>query len=227
MWAVLPAAGVGVRFGADIPKQYLRLAGRTVVEWALRPLLARADVRGLVVALSASDQWWAGLGLDDERIMTTPGGDHRAGSVRNALRSIERVARPDDWVLVHDAVRPCLTDGDLDRLVTAVIEDGAGGILAAPVQDTVKRSENEHVDRTLDRKGLWRALTPQMFRHGALLAALESGRALDADMTDESAAMERVGVKARLVEGRADNIKVTRPEDLPLAEFVIRNAGIE
>jgi 2-C-methyl-D-erythritol 4-phosphate cytidylyltransferase len=226
MWAVLPAAGVGVRFGAEIPKQYLRLAGRTVVEWALRPLLARADIRGVVVALSPSDQWWAELGLDDERIRTAPGGDHRAGSVRNALRSIERVARADDWVLVHDAVRPCLTDGDLDRLVTAVIEDGAGGILASLLQDTVKRSKNEHVDRTLDRKGLWRALTPQMFRYGALLAALESGKALDADMTDESAAMERVGVMARLVEGRADNIKVTRPEDLPLAEFVINNSGI-
>lgn len=226
IWAVLPAAGVGVRFGAEIPKQYLRLAGRTVIEWALRPLLARADIRGVVVALSASDDWWAGLELDDERIRTTTGGVHRAGSVRNALRSIEQIARPEDWVLVHDAVRPCLTDGDLDRLVGAVIEDGAGGILAAPVQDTVKQSENEHVDRTLDRRGLWRALTPQMFRHGALLAALESARTLDADMTDESAAMERVGVKARLVTGRADNIKVTRPEDLPLAEFVIGNAGI-
>lgn len=226
MWAVLPAAGVGVRFGAEIPKQYLPLAGRTVIEWAIRPLLARADIRGVVVALSASDRWWAGLGIDDERIRTAPGGDHRAGSVRNALRSIERVARADDWVLVHDAVRPCLTDADLERLVAAVIEDGAGGILAAPVQDTVKRAENGHVDRTLDRKGLWRALTPQMFRHGALLAALESGRALDAVMTDESAAMERVGIKARLVAGRADNIKVTRPEDLPLAEFVIGNAGI-
>lgn len=226
IWAVLPAAGVGSRFGADIPKQYLRLAGRTVIEWALRPFLARSDIRRIVIALSASDERWAALGIDDGRISTTIGADHRAGSVRNALRSIDEVAGPDDWVLVHDAVRPCLTDADLDALIDSVLEDGTGGILAAPVQDTIKQSSGDRVARTLDRDGLWRALTPQMFRYGDLLSALESGQASDLATTDESAAMEGIGIRARLVAGRTDNIKITRPEDLPLAEFIIQDAGI-
>jgi 2-C-methyl-D-erythritol 4-phosphate cytidylyltransferase len=227
VWAVVPAAGVGSRFGGELPKQYLPLAGRTVIEWALRPLIARDDIQGVIVALSPSDRHWARLGLADGRIVITDGGDTRAESVRHALESIGERAGHDDWVLVHDAVRPCLTDADLDALIRAVAADGRGGILAAPVQDTIKQSADCRVERTLERECLWRALTPQMFRYGELLPALGScGIAIEA-ITDESVAMERAGVRALLVRGRADNIKITRPEDLPLAGFLLENAGID
>jgi 2-C-methyl-D-erythritol 4-phosphate cytidylyltransferase len=227
IWAVVPAAGIGSRFGGELPKQYLPLAGRTVIEWALRPLIARSDIKGVIVALSHSDRHWGRLGIADARIVTTAGGDTRAESVRHALEAIGERAMPDDWVLVHDAVRPCLTDADLDGLIRAVVEDGLGGILAAPVQDTIKQSADGRVERTLERDSLWRALTPQMFRYGALLSALDSCPAAGEAVTDESAAMERAGIRARLVPGRGDNIKITRPEDLPLAGFVLENAGID
>ncbi len=225
-WVVIPAAGAGVRFGSNTPKQYLPLAGRTVIEWALRPFLARPDFPCIVVVLSPGDDRWEAVRPRTHRVLSVPGGAERARSVLNGLEALEERARSDDWVLVHDAARPCLTDADLERLLGAVGEDDPGGLLAAPVQDTLKQAEDGRVLGTLDRGAIWRALTPQMFRIGALTDALRSALAAGQPVTDECSAMERAGVQAKLVLGRADNIKLTRPEDLCLAAFILDRAGV-
>jgi 2-C-methyl-D-erythritol 4-phosphate cytidylyltransferase len=225
LWAVIPAAGAGERFGGDVPKQYLPLLGRTVLEWAIRPFQARADVAGIIVAISAADDHWPGICLSSDRIQAVQGGPQRAHSVLAGLNALSGKADARDWVLVHDAARPCLTDEDLDRLVDAAAES-CGGLLAAPVQDTLKAADNGAVARTVDREGLWRALTPQMFRMEELASALQRAETAGFLATDEAAAMERMGHRPRIVPGRADNIKITRPEDLALAEFIISQSGI-
>ena len=225
LWAVIPAAGAGERFGGDVPKQYLPLLGRTVLEWAIRPFQARADVAVIIVAISAADDHWPGICLSSDRIQAVQGGPQRAHSVLAGLKALSGKADARDWVLVHDAARPCLTDEDLDRLVDAAAES-CGGLLAAPVQDTLKAADNGAVARTVDREGLWRALTPQMFRMEELASALQRAETAGFLATDEAAAMERMGHRPRIVPGRADNIKITRPEDLALAEFIISQSGI-
>lgn len=225
-WVVIPAAGSGVRFGGDRPKQYLPLAGRTVIEWAIRPFLARRDIDGIAVVLSPSDTHWQALDRLQDPVFTVKGGAERARSVLNGLLAVRERADPADWVLVHDAARPCLTDEDLDRLLAAVGPKDAGGLLAVPAEDTLKRAEGGLVESTVDRRAIWRALTPQMFRLGALIQALQAALASGATVTDESSAMEQAGARPRLVPGRGDNIKVTRPEDLPLAEFILAQAGL-
>ncbi len=227
LWAVIPAAGAGARFGGDTPKQYLPLAGRTVIEWSLRPFLARDDVAGIVVVVSAADDRWERLRPPVGRIVKACGGAERVNSVLNGLEALEGRAGPADWVLVHDAARPCLTDDDLAALLDAVDGEGPGGLLAAPVQDTLKRADEDgRVVATLDRRAVWRALTPQMFRYGELTLALRSALAAGVGVTDESSAMERTGVRPKLVAGRSDNIKITRPEDIALAAFILNRAGV-
>ncbi len=219
-WAVVPAAGSGQRMGTAVPKQYLPLAGRSVLAWTLDTLLSHPRIAGVVLAVGHDDPRWRecvpeGAGA---RVVHCDGGVERGDSVQAALALLARDCPDQEWVLVHDAVRPCVHPNDLERLVTTLETDPVGGLLAAPCTDTIKQADAEsRVGATLDRRTLWRALTPQMFPTAPLRLALEEGLALGATITDEASAMERAGYPVRMVEGRADNIKVTRPEDLSLA----------
>lgn len=224
---VIPAAGIGRRMGADRPKQYLPLAGRTVIEQTITAFDGHPAIDGIVVAVAAGDRWWPRLALRPRTpLFIAPGGEERVHSVLNALDHGEVGYRADDWVLVHDAARPCLDRADLDRLLTAVADDEVGGLLALPVRDTMKRDDGRgRVARTEERTGLWHALTPQVFRHGVLRRALREALAAGAAVTDDSSAIELAGLRPLLVEGAATNIKITRPADLPLAEQYLAGRG--
>ena len=216
-WVVIPAAGVGSRMQADRPKQYLKLGQRSLIEHTLDCFLDQPGLLGLVVCLSPEDGWWSQLPCAaDPRITRTDGGRERADSVLNGLhRLAELGAAADDWVLVHDAARPNLAESDLLKLLAQLQDDPVGGLLAVPVRDTLKLADADgRVSSTPDRSLYWQAYTPQMFRLGALCSALGDALAAGAVITDESSAMEWAGHRPRLVEGRADNIKITRPEDL-------------
>ncbi|RMP63174.1 hypothetical protein ALQ18_01674 [Pseudomonas marginalis pv. marginalis] len=216
-WAVIPAAGVGARMAADRPKQYLQLGGRTILEHSLGCFLDHPSLKGLVVSLATDDPYWPTLACaTDPRIQRADGGSERSGSVLNALLQLNALgASDDDWVLVHDAARPNLSRDDLDTLLAELAHDPVGGLLAVPARDTLKRADKHgRVVETVDRSLVWQAYTPQMFRLGALHRALADSLVADAVITDEASAMEWSGQAPRLVEGRADNIKVTRPEDL-------------
>jgi len=208
------------------PKQYLPLAGRTVLEWSLAPFLARPEFHSIVVALSPDDARWPSLPLaQDRRILAVTGGADRVDSVRAGLMAIAEHAHAQDWVLVHDAARPCLTSGDLNQLLVTLAGDSVGGLLAAPVPDTLKRAGADgRVDVTVSRSQLWRALTPQMFRYGVLRQALEQSES-GAQITDEASAVEALGLKPLLVAGRSDNLKITVAEDLPTAERQLADLG--
>jgi 2-C-methyl-D-erythritol 4-phosphate cytidylyltransferase/2-C-methyl-D-erythritol 2,4-cyclodiphosphate synthase len=290
---VVPAAGRGARFDSaqvNGPKQYAPLVGATVLEWSLHSLLLEPRVEGIVVALAADDSRWPRIAaaMDGTKLRTTLGAATRQESVLNGLRALAERAAPDDWVLVHDAARPCLTARDLAALIDtvqgahaapgrgAVHDTGAvhdygsvndagsvhnagagdagavhdsgsvndagsvhnagvanagavraaaevqGALLAAPVVDTVKREQAGLAADTVDREGLWRALTPQVFRYAALKDALAEAVSLGLAVTDEAQAMERVGIRAALVRGSPFNIKVTRPEDLSMAETILK-----
>jgi len=222
-WALVPAAGVGKRMGSVVPKQYLALAGRPVIAHTLAPLLLHPRIDGVVVVIGAADAWWPTVELHTAKALrVVMGGAQRCHSVRNGLAALCEYATPDDWVLVHDAVRPCLARADLDRLLTELADDAVGGLLATPVRDTLKQADlTGRSSATVDRARLWHALTPQMFRLGLLQEALAAALARGLLVTDEAAAMEAAGFAPRLIEGRADNLKITRPEDLTLAEFYL------
>lgn len=228
-WALVPAAGAGKRLGASIPKQYLTLLGRPVIAHTLGTLLEHPRIAGAVVAVDAADHWWPSIAAElatAKPVLTATGGAERCHSVLNGLEVLREQALPQDWVLVHDAARPCLREADVDRLLDELSDDPIGGLLAAPVRDTLKRADAAgRSETTVDRSRLWHALTPQMFRlenlHAALCAALARGLLV----TDEAAAMEAAGFSPRLVEGRADNLKITHPEDLALAEFFLSRAA--
>lgn len=224
-WIVVPAAGASRRVGGAVPKQYLSLHGRTVLEHSLRALLAHPAVTGGVVVLAEGDAGWSGVGAAlRERLATARGGAERCDSVLSGLRALD--AQPDDWVLVHDAARPCLALADLSRLIEACRGDAVGGLLAVPVSDTLKRAGGDRrVRATVAREGLWRAQTPQMFRHGLLRGALEQALAAGEKPGDEATAVERAGHAPLLVEGSPFNIKITRPADLDFAEAVLAGRG--
>lgn len=211
--AIVPAAGIGSRMGANCPKQYLLLGGKTILEHTLIGLLTHPAITQVIVALAPHDHWFETLPVAaDPRILRVEGGAERAFSVLNALKVAQG-----EWVLVHDAARPCLTHGDLDALIGAAVTCG-GAILGSRVRDTMKRTDTDgNIIATVEREQLWHALTPQMFPTHLLTRALEEGLMLGATITDEASAMERAGFRVQMVEGRADNIKVTRPEDLSLA----------
>ncbi|WP_166359969.1 2-C-methyl-D-erythritol 4-phosphate cytidylyltransferase [Pseudomonas akapageensis] len=216
-WAVVPAAGIGARMAADRPKQYLQLGSRTILEHSLDCFLDHPNLKGLVVSLAADDPYWPTLrSASDSRIQRAAGGQERADSVLNALLLLHaQGAGDDDWVLVHDAARPNLARSDLDKLLAELADDPVGGLLAVPARDTLKRADaNGRVSATVDRSTIWQAYTPQMFRLGALHRALADSLVADVAITDEASAMEWAGQAPRLIEGRSDNIKVTRPEDL-------------
>jgi len=224
-WVVVPAAGSARRMGATVPKQYLALAGRTVIEWSLAPFLAHARTTAVVVVLAEQDRRWPQTSVAGAaKIATTVGGAERMDSVLAGLRALQDRAAPDDWVLVHDAARPCLSAIDLDRLLNEVDDDAVGGLLAVPVVDTLKRADDGgRVSQTVPREKLWRALTPQMFRHAVLRRAIENAQARGVAVTDEAQAVEALGLQPRLVAGDADNIKITLPEDLPRAERILNS----
>ncbi|MHA6494336.1 2-C-methyl-D-erythritol 4-phosphate cytidylyltransferase [Pseudomonas borbori] len=216
-WALIPAAGVGSRMEADRPKQYLELAGKTILEHTLGCFLDHPQLRGVVVSLAADDPYWPKLSCArDARIARADGGLERADSVLNGLlRLSELGAHEVDWVLVHDAARPNLQRADLDRLLSELADDPVGGLLAVPARDTLKRAGPDgRVSATVDRALIWQAYTPQMFRLGRLRDALGAACGAGIAVTDEASALEWAGLAPRLIEGRADNLKITRPEDL-------------
>lgn len=223
-WAIVPAAGSGQRMGAEKPKQYLSLLGRTVLEHTLERLAGHPAIQGIVVALADNDPHWGDLKFRFQTpLMTTAGGKERCHSVFNALTLLSSKADAQDWVLVHDAARPCLREADLNNLIDTVTTQNQGGLLAVPVRDTMKQADDEQrVDTTVDRSGLWHAQTPQMFRLQELQDALQQTIDAHALVTDESSAMEWAGYHPLLVKGHADNIKITQPEDLMLAEFYLK-----
>ena len=221
-FAIVPAAGSGSRFGSEKPKQYLSLLGRPLLHHTLAALVACPEIDRVWVVLSPEDgEWdrydWSELGPKLETLRC--GGATRADSVGNGLRAAAMVAADDDWILVHDAVRPCLSREMLATLLGELADDKVGGILAVPVADTLKRADGEQrVAATEARDGLWQAQTPQMFRYGILKEALEKCRAV----TDESGAIEALGLRPRLVRADATNLKVTYPADLVLAALILR-----
>jgi 2-C-methyl-D-erythritol 4-phosphate cytidylyltransferase / 2-C-methyl-D-erythritol 2,4-cyclodiphosphate synthase len=225
LWAIVPAAGSGQRFASaahHLPKQYAPLEGRSVIEWALHALLAEPRVHGIVVVLAPADAHWPAISakLNSPKLLTALGGTQRQDSVMNGLDFLMAQAKPDDWVLVHDAARPCLSSADLSALIDAL--DGVqGAVLAAPIVDTVKREQQSGIE-TVDRAGLWRALTPQVFAFAPLRDALRSAASDGVAVTDEAQALERSGVRATLVRGSPFNIKVTRIEDLTLAAGILK-----
>ena len=223
-WAVIPAAGSGARMGGPVPKQYLSLAGRTVLEHVLNLLLAEPELAGVTVAVAADDPYWQRYlpRQPAKPVRIATGGETRAHSVLNALMSLRDELKDDDWVLVHDAARPCLHPRDLSLLIQQLDQDSVGGVLAVPVADTLKQVDDERrVTATTERGALWRAFTPQMFRYRLLREALEAALRGGKTPTDESAAMELAGHAVRVVEGRGDNIKITRPDDVALAEAIL------
>jgi 2-C-methyl-D-erythritol 4-phosphate cytidylyltransferase len=223
IWAVIPAAGRGTRFGGEVPKQYLEAAGKPLIAHALDALLAHPGVAGAVVALAADDPRWPGwTRRQGKPVLCCVGGAERAGSVLAALRALPADVGGDALVLVHDAARPNLQSVDLDRLIAAAIAEPDGAILAAPVRDTLKRADGvARIVATEPREHLWRALTPQAFRRDALTEALACAHDHGIVVTDEAMAMERAGARPRLVEGREDNLKVTTPADLALVDFLL------
>jgi 2-C-methyl-D-erythritol 4-phosphate cytidylyltransferase len=220
-WLVMPAAGSGSRFGAPTPKQYAPLAGRTVIEWALAPFLEDARCLQLVVALAPGDTQFRALAAATRaRVQTVVGGAQRSLSVRAGLASLAERAADADWVLVHDAARPCLGSAERDRLLGELATHPLGGLLALRSTDTLKRATAAHshtVAETVDRSELWRALTPQMFRYGALCAALDQAHAAARYPSDEAQALEWAGGQPALVEGTTGNLKITTAADLVMA----------
>jgi 2-C-methyl-D-erythritol 4-phosphate cytidylyltransferase/2-C-methyl-D-erythritol 2,4-cyclodiphosphate synthase len=244
VWAIVPAAGRGARFSASTPasapKQYAPLHGATVLEWSLRALLAEPRVHAVVVALAADDAEWPRIAakIASPKIQTTLGGTNRQDSVANGLEYLAAQAAADDWVLVHDAARPCLNAADLRALLDAVhtapggsgaaaaagaasTASAVGAVLAAPIVDTVKRELGGHIT-TVDRAGLWRALTPQVFAFAQLRHALKEAAAAGISVTDEAQAIERMGLHPLLVPGSPFNVKITQATDLSIAAGVLK-----
>jgi len=230
IWAIVPAAGIGKRMQSDIPKQYLPLDGRPVLEHTINVLLQNNNITGLVIALQPDDEYFSELNIkSDKPVLRAAGGKERVDSVLNAINELFQYKQFDDnvdWLMVHDAVRACLRQQDINKLVAEVGNDTNGGLLALPVRDTMKRQNAASsvitVAKTVERENLWHALTPQYFPAKSLKKALEKAQQGRVTVTDESSAMEFAGFSPRLVEGHEDNIKITRPDDLRLASLYIQ-----
>jgi len=225
---IVPAAGIGSRVGGGRPKQYLEIASHTLLDLTIGRLREALVDTPFHIALHPDDCWFrhtASAGIAHNHTYT--GGDDRAESVRLGLALLADVAAPDDWVLVHDVARPCITSDDIHRLLSGLASHPVGGLLASPVADTLKQVDDQHqVTATADREGLWRAYTPQLFRFGLLHQALTEAKAAGAVITDEASAIERLGLRPQIVPGRSDNIKVTVPEDLVLAEWLLTRQSL-
>ena len=229
IWAVLPAAGIGRRMGSSIPKQYLPIDGTPLLLHALRRLSAVQEIAKIVVVIHPEDNHWAELQESisaefSDRVITVMGGDERYRSVLNGLTAMTEFADKDDWVLVHDAVRPCVRTSDIEKLIQEASQHAVGGLLGSPVDNTLKRVDQDlTVIETIDRGSYWNALTPQMFRFAQLKASIEAVVASGAQVTDEAAAMEVAGFKPIMVAGNKDNIKITVDADLLLASQILKN----
>ena len=225
VWAVVPAAGSGNRMGANRPKQYLGFQGKAVLAHCLDRILSHEQVSGAVIALGEDDAYWADLDYRaDKPLLTVVGGVERQHSVLYALRKLQQHCGDDVIALVHDAARPLVVADDIGRVIDAARQHPAGAILAAAVSDTLKRqTDSQEIEQTVNREGLWRALTPQVFHLPPLLAAMEQVVASGQLITDDAQALELQGQRVALVAGRADNIKLTSPDDLPLAEQIWLN----
>ena len=224
VWAVVPAAGIGSRMLADKPKQYLLLDNKPVLQHTLERLAVHPHIKGIVLALADDDPWWSELDFNpDCELLFAKGGKERADSVLNALHALAVHTDDDPWVMVHDAARPCLRQQDIDRMLEMLLTHQVGGILGIPVNDTVKRADADNqILETVDRHGLWRAATPQMFRLGILKKALETASKQGLTVTDEASAIELAGWQPMMVEGHQDNIKITVPQDLALASLYMQ-----
>ncbi len=222
-WVVVPAAGVGKRMGGSIPKQYLQLNGRAVIDHTLERLLAHPAIASVYVALGEQDAWWPDTEYAQHPdVVRVTGGSERCFSVLNALKVLAERADSDDWVLVHDAARPCLRHSDIDKLIKSVQSRAVGGLLGMPVHDTMKRTDiTDLIVKTVERNHLWHAFTPQMFRVGLLMQSLQDAIDAAVPVTDEASAIEWAGHHPLMVEGHPDNIKITRPEDLTLAAYYL------
>jgi 2-C-methyl-D-erythritol 4-phosphate cytidylyltransferase len=222
-WVVIPAAGVGKRMGVDKPKQYITVNDKTILEHTIDCFINREEIENVVVAISKADEYWPSLKISEhEKVITAPGGAERYHSVFNGLQVLENKADENDWILVHDAARPCLSQSAIDRLMIELREHEVGGILAMPCRDTMKRANetNEIID-TVERESLWHAQTPQMFKYGKLYSAINKVLEKEFVVTDEAMAIEHSGYKPLLVEGQQENIKVTHKDDLKYLELYL------
>ena len=222
IWAVIPAAGVGKRYNSDIPKQYLSLNGMPVLLHSINKFVKLDEIHEILVALNPDDEFWQKLNFSHPKVKTINGGPERCNSVNSALEELSGRAENGDWILVHDAVRPCISDFDLNKIIEIVHDEDVGGLLACPILDTIKEvGDNLDVLKTIPREGLWSAMTPQIFRYEllrkALNAVLNSGRSV----TDEAKAIELIGLTPKIIEGDKTNIKITHPSDMVLAESII------
>jgi 2-C-methyl-D-erythritol 4-phosphate cytidylyltransferase len=226
-WIVIPAAGVGKRIQAstanNTPKQYLQIQGRTILEHTIVRLQQINNLAGIVLVLGENDDWWSQLNATlPGEIITTTGGEQRANSVYNGLQALKNVASAKDWILVHDAIRPCVSLQDISTLCSELTDMETGGLLASPVRETLKKvSSNMMVESTVPREDYWLAATPQMFRYGVLIEAIEKALLDNVQITDEAHAMEYAGHSVKVVQGSADNIKITHVEDIFMAQQIL------
>ena len=229
LWVVIPAAGVGKRMLVDHPKQYIVLEGKTVLEHTIACFSQNSKVKGIVVVISKGDEYWPNLNVQcDVPLYVAEGGKERCHSVLNGLSFLAEQAQACDWVMVHDAARPFLHEDDINRLIEKLWEHSVGGLLGLPVADTLKFCGNDlSVKHTVNRLGLWRALTPQMFRYQKLLNSLRVAVEYPDKITDEASAMEMAGYEPLMVEGRWDNIKITHPQDLSQANLILQSKHLE
>ena len=222
--AVIAAAGIGKRVGANIPKQYLPLLGKTIIEHSIAPFLNHPDIKKVIVSIAENDLWFAQLPVaKNPKVTVVIGGKERVDSVLCALK----VLPEDSYVLVHDAARPCIKSTDIDKLIYTAVQSKYGAILGTRVRDTMKRSDPAgHITHTVSRTNLWHALTPQMFENKVLINAIENAE-FPQQITDEASAMEMAGLTVAIIEGRSDNLKVTREVDLILAELYLSSRIIK
>ena len=222
IWAIVPAAGIGHRYGSAIPKQYLSLCGTPVLLHSIKRLLEIKEVEQIFVPLGSDDTLWKNLEFSHPKVKTITGGCDRSQSVLNALEGLSNLAKEEDWVLVHDAVRPCVTEFDIKKIIREVRNDDVGGLLAYQVVDTIKElDDSDGVIKTIDREKLWCALTPQMFRYELIKKALRAAVLSDQPVTDEASAIEFLGLSPKIIPGEKSNIKITSAEDMLLAELII------
>ena len=223
LWVIIPAAGAGKRMLVDHPKQYLKLDDKTVIEHTIACFSKHPKIKGIVVVISKGDEYWPKLNIQsDVPLYIADGGKERCHSVLNGLSSLSDKAQPDDWIMVHDAARPFLHVDDIEKLIDQLWNHPVGGLLGLPVADTLKFcGSNLGVEKTVNRNGLWRALTPQMFRYEKLLNALQDAVAFPDKITDESSAMEMAEYEPLMVEGRWDNIKITHPQDMSQGKLIL------
>ena len=224
IWVIVPAAGSGQRMGSEIPKQYLKIENRCILEITLKALLGEQRLTAILVCTIADDKIWPTLGISKNlKISRCDGGSSRAHSVMNGLLSLSDKAADNDWVLVHDAARPCISPEQISNLIEQLEHDSVGGILAVPAKDTLKvaSSGTNIIEMTFDRSNVWCAQTPQMFRFSVLKKSLAVAIENGLEITDEASAVEHAGYQVRLVKGDSNNLKITTQADLLLAQKLL------